>query len=105
MKRTITALLVSVSLVFACASVAGASTPDERFLDRLEYDSILYFAQQANPAILVRSSGVSLGVMAINAGTVAIGSTITKSELTANNMYSGSVMRCRGPTRLRTYRG
>ena len=36
--------------------------------------------QQARPAMLVRSSGVSFGVIAMNAGTVAIGSTITNER-------------------------
>ena len=42
--------------------------------------------QQASRAILMRCSGVSVGVIARNAGTVASGSTITKSELAASRM-------------------
>src|SRR5215475_1977111 len=44
--------------------------------------------QQANPAIRIRASGVSVGVIARKAGTVASGSMITKSELEARKMYS-----------------
>ena len=44
--------------------------------------------QQASPAIRIRCSGVSFGVMVRNAGTVASGSTITNSEPTASRMYS-----------------
>jgi hypothetical protein len=34
------------------------------------------------------TAAVSFGVIAINAGTAAIGSKITNSELTASNMYA-----------------
>src|SRR5437899_13111728 len=44
--------------------------------------------RQASRAILVRCSGVSVGVMARKAGTVATGSMITRSELEARKMYS-----------------
>ena len=37
---------------------------------------------------MTRCSGLLLGVMARNAGTVAIGSTMTKSELVASRTYS-----------------
>ena len=48
--------------------------------------------QQASRAILIRCSGVSVGVMARNAGTAASGSTITKSELAASRMYLARLM-------------
>ena len=38
----------------------------------------------------MRCSGVSVGVIAKNAGTVASGSTITNSELDARRMYFGN---------------
>ena len=38
------------------------------------------------------AAGGSSGVMAINAGTAAIGSRITIIEVTANKAYSASVM-------------
>ncbi len=70
------ALLVSVSLVLGYACPLEASTPDERFLDRLEYDSILYFAQQANPANgLIKDSsrpGAPCSVAAVGFGLAAI---------------------------------
>ena len=44
-------------------------------------------------AVLLRSFGVSSGVMARNAGTVASGSTITNSELAASRMYSSRLMK------------
>ncbi len=44
--------------------------------------------QQASRAILMRCSGVSVGVIARNAGTVARGSIITNSELAASSIYS-----------------
>src|ERR1041384_4341375 len=44
--------------------------------------------QQASRAVRMRSCGVSVGVIARNAGTVASGSTMTKSELAASRMYS-----------------
>src|SRR5438552_8404896 len=46
--------------------------------------------QQARPAMRTRCSGVSVGVMARKAGTVASGSTMTKSELAARRTYSAS---------------
>lgn len=76
MKHTFTAFLISASLVLAGVRCAGASTPDERFLDRLEYDSILYFAQQANPANgLVKDSsrpGAPCSVASVGFGLVAM---------------------------------
>jgi hypothetical protein len=39
----------------------------------------------------IRWAGVSVGVIARKAGTVANGSMMTKSELEANRMYSGRV--------------
>src|SRR6266404_3972507 len=48
--------------------------------------------QQARRAMRIRSWGVSEGVMARKAGTVASGSTITKRELVANKIYSGRVI-------------
>lgn len=44
--------------------------------------------QQANRAVRLRCCGLSLGVMAMKAGMVAIGSTITKSDVAASRMYS-----------------
>ena len=44
--------------------------------------------QQAGSAMLLRSSGLSSGVMAGNAGTMASGSTITKSDPSASRMHS-----------------
>jgi hypothetical protein len=48
--------------------------------------------RQAIRAILIRCSGVSWGVMARKASTVATGSTITNNELAAKRMYSGRFM-------------
>src|SRR5436190_1018528 len=45
--------------------------------------------QHATRAIRIRSAGVSVGVIARKAGTVAKGSTMTKRELVASRMYSG----------------
>src|SRR5215471_18988687 len=44
--------------------------------------------QQASPAMWARCCGVSVGVMARNAGMTAMGSIITNSELKANKVYS-----------------
>ncbi len=38
------------------------------------------------------AGGESFGVMAMNAGTIAIGSRITNIEVTANKLYSPRVM-------------
>ncbi len=48
--------------------------------------------QQAKRAILMRCSGESVGVIARKAGTVASGSTMTKSELEARKMYSSRLI-------------
>jgi hypothetical protein len=76
MKRTIVAVILSVSLAVSAASVLGATTPEERFLDRLEYDAILYFAQEANPANgLIKDSsrpGAPCSVAAVGFGIVAM---------------------------------
>lgn len=76
MKRKIAAVLLSASLVITAAPALGASTPEERFLDRLEYDSILYFAQEANPANgLIKDSsrpGAPCSVAAVGFGVVAM---------------------------------
>ena len=53
--------------------------------------------QQASRAVWIRCSCDSFGVMAKKAGTVAIGSTMTKSELIARKVYSNKLMRRRGP--------
>src|SRR5579863_52919 len=45
-------------------------------------------AQHATLAVRSRCSGVSLGVMVRNAGTVASGSTMTNNELPASRIYS-----------------
>ena len=49
--------------------------------------------KHASFAVRMRCSGVSLGVMARNAGTTASGSTITKSELAASTMYSSRLIK------------
>src|SRR5665213_3957017 len=48
--------------------------------------------QQASRAIRNFAGGGSLGVIAINAGTIAIGSRITKIDVTANKVYSPRVI-------------
>src|SRR2546428_6186863 len=48
---------------------------------------------QAMRAMRMRSRGESLGVIARKAGTIAIGSIITNSELAASRTYSCRVMR------------
>ena len=55
---------------------------------RAKSSSTAAVTQHASRAVLTRCSGLSLGVMARNAGTVAIGSTMTKSELVASRTYS-----------------
>ena len=76
MKHAITAILLSAALAVANVPVTGASTVDERFLDRIEYDSILYFAQQANPANgLIKDSsrpGAPASAAAVGFGLVAM---------------------------------
>src|SRR5260221_685389 len=47
---------------------------------------------QASRAMRMRDSGESCGVMAMNAGTVASGSTITNNELAASRIYSERLM-------------
>ena len=56
-------------------------------------------------AILMRGSGVSVGVIARKAGTVARGSTITKSELAASNVYSARLMRSKERKSPQSFRG
>src|SRR5438034_318475 len=51
--------------------------------------------QQARRAMRIRCSGVSAGVMARKAGTVANGSTMTKRELAASSVYSVRVIHAR----------
>src|SRR5260221_11395574 len=48
--------------------------------------------QQASRAMCSRSGGVLSGVMAMNAGITAIGSVITKIEVTVSEAYSPKVM-------------
>src|SRR6266404_3313693 len=45
--------------------------------------------QQASRAMRMRCAGVSVGVIARNAGIVANGSMMTNRELAASRMYSG----------------
>ena len=53
-----------------------------------KHNSTAAVVQQATLAVRSRSSGVSVGVIARNAGAVATGSTITNSELAASKVYS-----------------
>jgi hypothetical protein len=50
MKQIIIGMILAASAAAAIAPPAGASSPDEQFLDKLEYDSIMYFAGESNPA-------------------------------------------------------
>lgn len=44
------AVALASAIMINCNPAVHAVTPDEAFLDKLEHDSILYFAEQANPA-------------------------------------------------------
>ena len=65
------------------------------FPDVAKINKMIAATRQATRAMRMRCGGVSFGVIARNAGTVAIGSIITNSELTASRMYSGRLMPCK----------
>lgn len=50
MKKKIICMVAALALFVTITPASPAASPDEAFLDRLEYDSILYFAYEANPA-------------------------------------------------------
>ena len=63
-------------------------------------NKMMVATRQATRAIRMRSLGGSLGVIARNAGTVAIGSMITNNEPTASRTYAYRSMMMPGNLRL-----
>ena len=71
--------IISIALIlvaFAFTPLAFASSPDELFLDKLEHDSITYFAGEANPANgLIKDSsrpGAPCSVAVVGFGLTAL---------------------------------
>lgn len=75
MMKKFISLLIVVSFMMTIIPASDAA-PDDAFLDKLEYDSILYFANEANPKNgFVKDSsrpGAPCSVAAVGFGLVAI---------------------------------
>ena len=76
MTNKVIAVLIALPLMLGHAPTLEASPADDRFLDRLEYDAILYFAREVNPAnALIKDSsrpGAPCSVAAVGFGLTAI---------------------------------
>ena len=76
MKIIAVFLTVSMTMMLMLPLTANASSPEENFLDKLEYDSLLYFAGEANPANgLIKDSsrpGAPCSVAAVGFGLSAL---------------------------------
>lgn len=76
MKKKFICLALALSFMVTTVPILNAAPSDDAFLDRLEYDSILYFAYEANPKNgLIKDSsrpGAPSSVAVVGFGLVAM---------------------------------